>query len=147
MSGKMPGKSIMLVEDNQDDEFLALRAFRKNNISNAVVVARDGVEALDYLFASGAHAGRDVEDQPGLILLDLNLPRLSGHEVLTRIRADRRTRCIPVVILSSSAEQSDIHDSYTEGANSYVRKPVDFHEFIDVIGQLGNYWLKLNRPL
>ena len=147
MSGKMPGKSIMLVEDNQDDEFLALRAFRKNNISNAVVVARDGVEALDYLFASGAHAGRDVEDQPGLILLDLNLPRLSGHEVLTRIRADRRTRCIPVVILSSSAEQSDILDSYTEGANSYVRKPVDFREFIDVIGQLGNYWLKLNRPL
>lgn len=138
-------KSILLVEDNPDDEILTFRALRKNKITNSVVVARDGAEALDYLFADGDHAGRDTGEQPELILLDLNLPRFSGHEVLTRIRSDERTRRIPVVILTSSAEESDILDSYNEGANSYIRKPVDFREFIDVIGQLGAYWLALNR--
>ncbi|MEK6607975.1 MAG: response regulator [Myxococcota bacterium] len=138
-------KAILLVEDNPDDVELTLRAFKKNNITNAVVVARDGIEALDYLFATGAHAGRDVGALPQVVLLDLKLPRLDGLEVLRRIRADARTRILPVVILTSSTEDHDLVNGYSFGANSYVRKPVDFAEFVEAARQLGLYWLLLNR--
>jgi two-component system response regulator len=136
---------IMLVEDNADDEALTMRALKKNNISNEIVVARDGVEALDYLFAIGAHAGRDIGMQPAVILLDLKLPKLDGFEVLRRLRADPRTRLLPVVILTSSKEQQDIANGYDLGANSYVRKPVDFQQFVEAVRQLGLYWLVLNE--
>ena len=139
-------KTILLVEDNPDDEALTLRAFRKSNILNPVVVARDGVEALDYLFGTGAHAGRDTAEQPQVVLLDLKLPRLDGLEVLQRLRADARTRWLPVVILTTSSEDSDILSSYQLGANSYIRKPVDFEQFIEAARQLGLYWLVLNVP-
>jgi len=139
-------KTILLVEDNPDDEALTLRAFRKSNILNPVVVARDGVEALDYLFGTGAHAGRDTAEQPQVVLLDLKLPRLDGLEVLQRLRADPRTRWLPVVILTTSSEDSDILSSYQLGANSYIRKPVDFEQFIEAARQLGLYWLVLNVP-
>ncbi|MGQ9686382.1 MAG: response regulator [Thiobacillaceae bacterium] len=139
-------KTILLVEDNPDDEALTLRAFRKSNILNPVVVARDGVEALDYLFCSGSHAGRDPTDQPQVVLLDLKLPRLDGLEVLRRLRADPRTRLLPVVILTTSNEEQDIVSSYQLGANSYIRKPVDFEQFIEAARQLGLYWLVLNVP-
>jgi len=139
-------KTILLVEDNPDDEALTLRAFRKSNILNPVVVARDGVEALDYLFGTGAHAGRDTAEQPQVVLLDLKLPRLDGLEVLRRLRADPRTRWLPVVILTTSSEDSDILSSYQLGANSYIRKPVDFEQFIEAARQLGLYWLVLNVP-
>jgi two-component system response regulator len=137
-------KVILLVEDNPDDELLTLRALRKNNILNDVVVARDGVEALDYLFGEGSHAGRDTGNPPQLVLLDLKLPKLDGLEVLKRIRADPRTRFQPVVILTTSNEDQDIIASYELGANSFIRKPVDFEQFMEAVRQLGLYWLVLN---
>ena len=137
---------ILLVEDNRDDEALTLRALKKNNIKNEVVVARDGVEALDYLFGTGSYAGRDLTDMPQVILLDLKLPRVDGLEVLRRLRADERTRLLPVVILTSSNEEQDRIKGYGLGANSYVRKPVDFSQFIEAVRQLGLYWLILNEP-
>ncbi len=137
---------ILLVEDNRDDEALTLRALKKNNIKNEVVVAHDGVEALDYLFGTGAYAGRDLTDMPHVILLDLKLPRVDGLEVLRRLRADERTRLLPVVILTSSNEDQDRINGYGLGANSYVRKPVDFAQFIEAVRQLGLYWLILNEP-
>jgi two-component system, response regulator len=136
---------ILLVEDNADDEALTLRALRKNNITNRIVVARDGVEALDYLFARAKHAGRDTGVQPAVILLDLMLPKMDGFEVLRELRADNRTRLLPVVILTSSKEQQDIANGYDLGANSYVRKPVDFQHFVEAVRQLGLYWLVLNE--
>ncbi len=140
------GRVILLVEDNPDDEALTLRALKKSNILNEVVVARDGVEALDYLFATGAHAGRDTRVQPELVLLDLKLPRLDGLEVLKRIRADARSRLQPVVVLTTSNEERDVLSSYELGANSYIRKPVDFEQFMDAVRQLGLFWLVLNVP-
>ena len=137
---------ILLVEDNPDDEMLTLRALRKANVGNDIVVARDGVEALDYLFGTGSHAGRDVRELPHVMLLDLKLPRIDGLEVLRRVRADDRTRVLPVVILTSSNEEPDRTKGYRLGANSYVRKPVDFTEFVDAVRQLGLYWLLLNQP-
>ena len=136
---------ILLVEDRQDDVDLTLRAFKKSKIVNQVVVARDGEEALDYLFATGAHAGRDLGQTPDVVLLDLKLPKIGGHEVLRRIRADERTRRVPVVVLTSSNEDLDIVQSYDLGANSFVRKPVDFAQFIEATQQLGLYWLVLNQ--
>ena len=138
-------KTILLVEDNPDDEALTLRALRKNKVMNEVVVAHDGVEALDYLFAREGYAGRDAADQPTLILLDLKLPRLDGLEVLRQIRAGERTRRLPVVILTSSVEQRDITGGYDLGANSYISKPVDFDQFLEAVRQLGAYWLVLNE--
>lgn len=137
---------ILLVEDNPDDEALTLRALRRANVGNDIVVARDGVEALDYLFGTGSHAGRDTRELPQVMLLDLKLPRIDGLEVLRRVRADEHTRVLPVVILTSSNEERDRIDGYTLGANSYVRKPVDFNEFVDAVRQLGLYWLLLNQP-
>ncbi|HLU09652.1 MAG TPA: response regulator [Oceanobacillus sp.] len=136
---------VLLVEDNPDDELLTMRAFQKSNFKNEVVVARDGAEALDYVFGTGEYEGRDPEDIPHLILLDLKLPKVDGLEVLERIRADERTRFIPVVVLTSSKEQEDLIRSYANGANSYVRKPVDFNEFFQAIQQLGLYWLVMNE--
>jgi len=141
----MVEKTILLVEDNADDEALTLRAFAKNNIKNQVVVARDGAEALDYLFAEGAYKGRDPNDLPQLALLDLKLPKVDGLEVLRRIRADERTELLPVVILTSSREEQDLVQGYRLGANSYVRKPVNFDDFLDAARQLGLYWLLLNE--
>ncbi|MDJ0832299.1 MAG: response regulator [Gammaproteobacteria bacterium] len=138
-------KIILLVEDNPDDEMLTIRALKKNNILNEVVVARDGVQALDYLFGEGEHAGRDVSIQPQVILLDLKLPKIDGLEVLKRIRSDERTKLLPVVILTTSNEQRDMISSYELGANSYIRKPVDFDQFMDAVRQLGLYWLVLNE--
>jgi two-component system, response regulator len=141
----MTEKTILLVEDNADDEKLTVRALKKNNVMNHVVIARDGVEALDYLFGTGAYAGRDVRDQPALILLDLNLPKLDGLEVLRRLRAGESLRGLPVVVLTSSKEQRDLTTSYKLGANSYIRKPVDFNQFVEAVKQLGTYWLMLNE--
>ena len=141
----MNDKTIVLVEDNPDDEALTLRAFAKNHIENEVVVLRDGAEALDYFFGLGKHAGRDVTVAPAVILLDLKLPKVDGLEVLRRIRADDRTKLLPVVILTSSDEERDIIMGYQLGANSYVRKPVDFQEFTEAARQLGLYWLLMNR--
>jgi two-component system, response regulator len=141
----MAEKVILLVEDNPDDEKLTVRALKKNNIANEVAVARDGVEALDYLFGTGAHAGRDTSLQPALVLLDMKLPKLDGVEVLRRIRADQRTMRLPVVILTSSKEEQDLTQAYNGGVNSYIRKPVDFLEFTEVVRQLGMYWLVLNE--
>jgi len=135
----------MLVEDNPDDEELTLLALKESNILNEVIVARDGVEALDYLFGTGKHAGRDPSRLPQVILLDLKLPKLDGLQVLERLRADPRTELIPVVILTSSSEEEDVIASYRAGANSYVRKPVEFHRFADAVKQLGLYWLLLNE--
>lgn len=139
-------RPILLVEDNPDDEALTLRAFSKNNIPNPVIVARDGVEALDYLFGTGIHEGRGSSQTPAIVLLDLKLPRIDGLEVLKRIRADERTALLPVVVLTTSKEQQDILEAYRLGANSYIRKPVDFERFIQAVGQLGVYWLSLNEP-
>lgn len=136
---------VLLVEDNPDDEALTLRAFRKSNLTNEIVIARDGVEALDYLFGTGTYAGRDVEDLPQLVLLDLKLPKVDGLEVLQRIRESDITKTLPVVILTSSKEQEDLLTSYSLGANSYIRKPVDFNQFIQAVQQLGLYWLVLNQ--
>jgi len=143
----MSDRVILLVEDNPADEALTLRALRKNNIGNEIVVARDGAEALDFLFGTGKFAGRDVNIKPEVVLLDLMLPKVDGFEVLKRIRGDARTRLLSVVILTSSKEQQDIVHGYNLGANSYVRKPVDFKQFVDAVRQLGLYWLVLNeRP-
>lgn len=141
----MHPKIILLVEDNSDDEALTLRALKNNNIINKVVVARDGVEALDFLFATGYYAGRDISIMPQIILLDLKLPKVDGLEVLRRLRADARTKLLPVVILTSSNEEADIVNSYQLGANSYVRKPVDFVQFMEAVRQLGLFWLVLNE--
>lgn len=140
----MQNKVILLVEDNPDDETLTLRALRKNQILNEIVVARDGAEALDYLFGTGTHAGRDTTIQPQLILLDLKLPKIDGLEVLKRVRADPRTALQPVAILTTSNEERDVVTSYRLGVNSYIRKPVDFDAFIEAVRQLGLYWLVLN---
>ena len=142
----MEGKIILLVEDNPDDEMLTLRALKRNNILNEVVVARDGVEALDYLFGTGGYAGRDTTVQPTMILLDLKLPRIDGLEVLKQLRADDRSKLLPVIILTSSREEQDLLAGYHLGANSYVRKPVDFEQFSEAVRQLGMYWLVLNEP-
>jgi two-component system, response regulator len=142
---EMSTKVILLVEDNPDDELLTLRALKKTGVQNEVVVARDGVEALDYLFASGPYSGRDPTVLPQLILLDLKLPKVDGLEVLRRLRSDERTRRLPVVILTSSREQQDMLDGYGLGANSYIRKPVDFQQFIRAVEQLRLYWLVLNE--
>jgi two-component system response regulator len=141
----MTVKIILLVEDNPDDEALTLRALKKNNIANDVIVAHDGAEALDYLMGAGAYAGRDPNDWPQVTLLDLKLPKIDGLEVLRRIRADERTRLLPVVVLTSSKEEQDLLASYSLGANSYIRKPVDFNQFVEAVGQLGLYWLVLNE--
>jgi len=137
---------ILLVEDNEDDIALTLRALHKNNLGNDLVVVRDGVEALDFLRCQGAHAGRSQDILPELILLDLKLPKLDGLEVLRQIRAEKRTQLLPVVVLTSSAEDRDVIESYKLGANSYVQKPVDFAAFVEATRQLGMYWLVLNRP-
>lgn len=142
----MKEKTILLVEDNPDDVELTLRAFRRNNILNEVIVARDGVEALDFLFARGAHEWREAKELPILILLDLKLPRIDGLEVLKQIRQAERTRLIPVVILTSSAEETDVVSGYSLGANGYVRKPVKFEQFLEAVKQLGLYWLLWNEP-
>lgn len=142
----MTEKIILLVEDNPDDVELTLRAFRKNNILNRVVIAKDGVEALDFLFGTGVHAGRDMKDLPVVTLLDLKLPKIDGMEVLKKIRQDERTRLLPVVILTSSSEEKDVINGYSLGANSYIRKPVEFSQFVEAIKQLGLYWLILNEP-
>lgn len=143
----MKEKTILLVEDNPDDELLMLRALDKNRIANEVIVARDGVEALDYLFGTGAYAGRDTSLTPQVIMLDLKLPKIDGLEVLRRLREDERTKYVPVVILTTSAEQHDIIRSYDLGANSYVQKPIDFNEFIEATRQLGLYWLITNKTV
>ena len=139
-------KVILLVEDNPDDEALTLRALKKNNIQNRVIVAHDGVEAQDYLFGKGIYAGRNTGDLPQLVLLDLKIPRVNGLEVLAKLRADKRTRLLPVVILTSSREEQDIMEGYGLGANSYICKPVDFEQFSEAVRQLGLYWLVLNEP-
>ncbi|MBL8061950.1 MAG: response regulator [Anaerolineales bacterium] len=141
----MNEKMILLVEDTPDDEALTVRALQKNNISNNLVVVRDGAEALDFLFCTGAYSDRDIHDLPQIVLLDLNLPKVDGLEVLRRIRASEHTRLLPVVILTSSKEEQDLLTGYSLGANSYVRKPVDFNQFVDAVRQLGLYWLILNE--
>ena len=141
----MDNKMILLVEDNPDDEALTIRALKKNNIGNSLAVVRDGAEALEFLFCTGTYANRDSRDKPELILLDLKLPKVDGLEVLRRVRADQRTQLLPVVILTSSKEEQDLITSYELGANSYVRKPVDFVEFVEAVRQLGLYWLVLNE--
>jgi CheY-like chemotaxis protein len=139
-------KPILLIEDNPDDETLTLRALKRNNIKNEVVVARNGAEALDYLFGTGPYAGRDLTVMPQVILMDLKLPKIDGLEVLRRLRANKLTRLLPVVILTSSNEEQDRVNGYLLGANSYVRKPIDFGQFIEAVRQLGLYWLILNEP-
>lgn len=145
----MNDRVILLVEDNDNDEVLTLRALKKSNIMNRVVVARDGAEALDYVFARGAHANRPAADVPQVILLDLKLPKVDGLEVLRTIRtgADERAKLLPIVVLTSSVEEQDVIRSYGLGANSYVRKPVDFNQFVDAVKQLGLYWLVINQPI
>jgi two-component system response regulator len=141
-----PGdKYVLLVEDNPDDAELTLRAFKRHKLINKVVLARDGADALDFLFARGKYAGRDANQLPSLVLLDINMPRMNGHEVLAAMRAEALTSNVPVVMLTSSDERQDISRAYSGGANSYVRKPVEFSEFIEAAGQLGVYWLMLNR--
>lgn len=142
----MEQKHILLVEDNPDDVELTLLAFKKYKIKNEIVVIQDGAEALDYLFAEGTYAGRDLSNMPAVILLDLKLPKIAGLEVLRRIRADERTKFLPVVILTSSKEEQDLIDGYKFGANSYVRKPIDFAQFTEAARQLGLYWMILNEP-
>jgi two-component system, response regulator len=141
----MASNTILLVEDNADDEALTLRALLKNKIANQMVIARDGAEALEYLFATGQYSGRDLNTGPQVVLLDLNLPKVNGLEVLRQLRANERTKLLPVVILTSSNEEQDRLRGYEYGANSYVRKPVDFNQFIESVRQLGLYWLILNE--
>ena len=141
----MSDKFILLVEDNPDDVALTLRALKKNNIANEVVVAGDGAEALEYLMATGKYTGRATSDLPEVVLLDLKLPKVGGLEVLRAMRADPRTELLPVVVLTSSAEEADIIASYDLGANSYIRKPMDFNQFLEAVRQLGMYWLVLNQ--
>ena len=141
----MNEKIILLVEDNEDDALLTVRALNRNNILNEVVIARDGAEALDYLFCTGSHAQRDSAVMPQVVLLDLNLPKVNGLQVLERIRQDERTRLLPVVILTTSNEEVDMIKSYALGANSYIRKPVNFEQFTEAVRQLGMYWLVLNQ--
>jgi CheY-like chemotaxis protein len=143
----LKNQTILLIEDNPDDQLLTIRAFRKNNIGNEIVVARDGVEAIDYLFAREAYAERNVNELPALILLDLKLPKMNGLEVLKQIRAEQLTKYVPVVVLTSSSEEQDIIESYDLGANSFVQKPVDFNEFMEATRQLGLYWLVINRTV
>ncbi|HEY4643456.1 MAG TPA: response regulator [Bacteroidota bacterium] len=142
----MNDKIILLVEDNPDDQALTMRALKKNNILNEVVLAKDGVEALDYLLGSEKRTGQQKNIMPAVVLLDLKLPKLDGLEVLRRMRADDRTRLLPVVILTSSKEEQDLINGYSLGANSYIRKPVDFSKFTQAVHQLGLYWLVLNEP-
>jgi two-component system, response regulator len=141
----MEKKFILLVEDNPDDQELTLRALKKNNIKNEVIIVDDGAEALDFLFCNGKYSERDIYDFPQVILLDIKLPKVDGIEVLNKIRSDERTKYLPVVILTSSKEDQDLINSYQSGANSYIRKPVEFDKFIDVVKQLGLYWLILNE--
>ncbi len=143
----MADKVILLVEDNPDDEALTMRALKKSGIADEIIVARDGAEALDYLFGTGPYAGRDLSLMPPLTLLDLKLPKIDGLEVLRRLRNDERTRNLPVVILTSSKEEQDLINGYQLGCNSYIRKPVDFTQFVETVRQLGLYWLVLNEPL
>ena len=138
-------ETILVVEDNPDDVELLLRALKKNNIANDIAITHDGAEALDYIFGNGKYSGRDVNDVPRIILLDLKLPKLNGLQVLERIRADARTALVPVIILTSSKEEQDLISGYKSGANSYVRKPVDFNEFVDAVRQIGLYWLLINE--
>jgi two-component system response regulator len=142
----MNGKSILVVEDNPDDEELTLRALRKGNLVNEIVVVRDGREVLDFIFGTGQYEGRDLSRMPTVVLLDLKLPRLNGLQVLEALRADPRTRLMPVVVLTSSNEEEDMLRSYELGANSYVRKPVEFGAFINAVSQLGLYWMIFNQP-
>jgi two-component system response regulator len=141
----LKGETILLVEDNPDDVELTLRAFKKNNIANNTVVVSDGAEALDYLFGKGAYADRDTSDIPRIILLDLKLPKLNGLQVLERLRANETTKLTPVVILTSSREEQDMIRGYKSGANSYVRKPVDFNQFVEAVRHIGLYWLLINE--
>ena len=138
---------ILLVEDNPDDELLTIRALKKNRISNEIVVAHDGVEAIDFLMATGMFAGRNINEVPELILLDLKLPKINGLEVLKHLRSEPHTKYVPVVILTSSSEEQDIIKSYDLGANSFVQKPVDFDEFLEAARQLGVYWLIINKTI
>ncbi len=142
----MDQTTILLIEDNPDDVELTLHAFQKNNMANEVVVASDGAEGLDYLFGTGKYAGRDADEPPALILLDLQLPKIGGLEVLRKVREDERTKRIPVVIMTTSDEEEDIVNGYNGGANSYLRKPVDFGEFMNAVKQLEMYWMVLNTP-
>jgi len=139
-------RNILLVEDNPDDVELTLRALKQYNIKNEITVVRDGAEALDYLFTTGAYSNRDTTTMPTVVILDLKLPKVDGLEVLQRMRADERTKLVPVVILTSSTEEQDMVNSYKFGANSYVRKPVDFTQFVEAARQLGLYWLVINEP-
>lgn len=143
----MSDKLIMVVEDNPDDEELTLRALRQGKVANEIVVTRDGAEALDFMFGTGKYQGRDLSKMPAVILLDLKLPKLSGLDVLQRLRADQRTKLVPVVVLTSSSEEEDMLRSYQFGANSYVRKPVEFGAFVNSVSQLGVYWALLNESL
>lgn len=139
-------RRLLLVEDNATDEKLAVRAFKRCGMTSELVIVRDGAEALDYLFATGAHEGRDAHDTPALVLLDLRLPRIGGLDVLARLRADDRTRMVPVVILSTSNEPDDVARGYALGANAYLRKPIDFDQFVDAARALDTFWLRLNEP-
>jgi two-component system response regulator len=142
----MKTRLVLLVEDNPDDIKLTLKAFERSHLANKVEIARDGVEALDFLYGSGKHTGRDLSVMPEVVLLDLKMPRMDGLEVLRRIRSDERTKLLPVVVLTSSLEDKDRVESYRLGTNSYVRKPVDFHQFAEAVQQLGLYWMVLNEP-
>jgi CheY-like chemotaxis protein len=146
MNGGSNHKVILLVEDNPDDEALAIRALKRHHIGKEIVVAHDGVEALDYLFGTGQYAGRDISLKPAVVLLDLKLPRIDGLEVLRRLRENEVTKLLPIVILTTSSEEQDLLDSYSLGCNSYIRKPVDFLQFSEAIRQLGMYWLLMNEP-